>query len=40
MAYSLSGEKFQFIQEEGDSGDKVFMGNLDNGLKASVSDFP
>ncbi|XP_024905523.1 lactadherin isoform X2 [Pteropus alecto] len=39
VAYSVNGKNFQFIQ--GDSGDKVFIGNLDNnGLKTNLFDFP
>ncbi|XP_021022622.1 lactadherin isoform X2 [Mus caroli] len=30
VAYSLDGRKFQFIQDESGTGDKEFLGNLDN----------
>ncbi|XP_054569309.1 lactadherin isoform X3 [Eptesicus fuscus] len=41
VAYSLDGKKFKFIQEEGDSGDKIFTGNVDNsGLKVNMFDVP
>lgn len=41
VAYSLDGRDFQFIQGSGESGDKVFVGNLDNsGLKVNLFDLP
>ncbi|KAF7466945.1 lactadherin isoform X1 [Marmota monax] len=41
VAYSLDGLKFQFIQDEHRSGDKVFEGNVDNsGLKINVFSSP
>lgn len=41
VAYSLDGKKFKFIQKDGDSGDKIFMGNVDNsGLKVNMFDAP
>ncbi|XP_014644127.1 PREDICTED: lactadherin isoform X1 [Ceratotherium simum simum] len=41
VAYSLDGRKFQFLQDAGDSGGKVFVGNVDNsGLKVNMFDFP
>ncbi|XP_052016304.1 lactadherin isoform X2 [Apodemus sylvaticus] len=30
VAYSLDGRKFEFIQDENGTGDKEFLGNLDN----------
>lgn len=41
VAYSLDRKKFKFIQEDRNSGDKVFMGNVDNSsLKDNMFDFP
>ncbi|XP_003475300.1 lactadherin isoform X4 [Cavia porcellus] len=41
VAYSLDGRKFQFIQNEEDSGDKVFTGNMNNnGLKLNMFSAP
>ncbi|CAH7338876.1 lactadherin isoform X2 [Phodopus roborovskii] len=37
VAYSLDGRKFQFIQNASGSGDKEFLGNVDNnGLKVNM----
>ncbi|XP_055479565.1 lactadherin isoform X1 [Psammomys obesus] len=37
VAYSFDGRKFEFIQDESGSGDKEFLGNLDNsGLKVNM----
>ncbi|XP_047394769.1 lactadherin isoform X5 [Sciurus carolinensis] len=41
VAHSLDGRKFQFIQDEEASGDKVFVGNVDNsGLKINLFSSP
>uniref|UniRef100_A0A8C3WM74 Milk fat globule EGF and factor V/VIII domain containing n=1 Tax=Catagonus wagneri TaxID=51154 RepID=A0A8C3WM74_9CETA len=41
VAYSTDGRKFQFIQDEGELGDKLFVGNLDNsGLKVNLFEAP
>ncbi|XP_032477372.1 lactadherin isoform X1 [Phocoena sinus] len=41
VAYSTNGRKFQFIQGAGESGDKIFMGNVDNsGLKVNLFETP
>ncbi|XP_008851060.1 lactadherin isoform X1 [Nannospalax galili] len=41
VAYSLDGRRFQFIQDENGSGDKEFVGNLDNnGLKVNMFSPP
>ncbi|XP_070256401.1 lactadherin isoform X2 [Myotis yumanensis] len=41
VAYSLDGKKFKFIQDDGNSGDKIFTGNVDNsGLKVNMFDVP
>ncbi|XP_044773857.1 lactadherin isoform X2 [Neomonachus schauinslandi] len=41
VAYSVSGRKFQFIQSAEGTGDKIFVGNMDNsGLKVNLFDFP
>ncbi|XP_036211592.1 lactadherin isoform X3 [Myotis myotis] len=41
VAYSFDGKKFKFIQDDGNSGDKIFMGNVDNnGLKVNMFDVP
>ncbi|MBW02662.1 Lactadherin, partial [Eschrichtius robustus] len=41
VAYSTTGRKFQFIQGAGESGDKIFMGNVDNsGLKVNLFETP
>ncbi|XP_077630424.1 lactadherin isoform X2 [Crocuta crocuta] len=41
VAYSVNGRKFQFIQSADGSGDKVFVGNMDNSrLKVNLFDFP
>ncbi|KAL1774430.1 lactadherin isoform X2 [Sigmodon hispidus] len=37
VAYSLDGRKFEFIQDASGSGDKEFLGNVDNsGLKVNM----
>ncbi|XP_038517245.1 lactadherin isoform X2 [Canis lupus baileyi] len=41
VAYSVNGRKFQFIQDAEGTGDKIFVGNMDNnGLKVNLFDFP
>ncbi|XP_057580306.1 lactadherin isoform X1 [Hippopotamus amphibius kiboko] len=41
VAYSTNGRKFHFIQGAGESGDKIFMGNVDNsGLKVNLFEIP
>ncbi|XP_005381621.1 PREDICTED: lactadherin isoform X2 [Chinchilla lanigera] len=41
VAYSLDGRKFHFIQDEEGSGDKVFVGNINNrGLKVNLFSTP
>ncbi|XP_014444943.1 lactadherin isoform X2 [Tupaia chinensis] len=41
VAYSLDGRRFQFIQDAERSGDKVFVGNLDNNsLKVNLFNAP
>lgn len=41
VAYSTDGRQFQFIQVAGRSGDKIFIGNVNNsGLKINLFDTP
>ncbi|XP_045427971.1 lactadherin isoform X5 [Pipistrellus kuhlii] len=41
VAYSLDGKKFKFIQKDGEAGDQIFTGNVDNsGLKVNMFDGP
>ncbi|CAD7676127.1 unnamed protein product [Nyctereutes procyonoides] len=41
VAYSVNGRKFQFVQNAEGTGDKMFVGNMDNNsLKVNLFDFP